>query len=343
MQTLANEKQPSVVVLGGGTGTFMMLQSLKRLPVRLTALLTMVDDGGSNKVLRDQFGLLPTSGIRQCIVALSESDTVLRELFNYRFAKGEGIAGMTFGNLFMAALADIVGSQEKAIQETQKLLRVKGQIYPISYDDAKLVARYEDGSELIGEHHIDEPPHVGNLRITHLRTEPQAHISEAAKQAIKQADYILIGPGDFYTNTVANFVVDGVVEALQSSKAQKIFVANLMTKQTETPSYTLKTFLEEIDRYYGLDYLNAVVMNNNFHFPPGAIEQYAAEHAQPVEDDMPEEWKRKITLYKEDLLADKIYGSQQGDAIARSILRHDTEKFARFFARTFLKDDTIEP
>jgi uncharacterized cofD-like protein len=333
---------PSVVVIGGGTGTFMMLQSLKHLPLRLTALLTMVDDGGSNKVLRDQFGLLPTSGIRQCIVALSENDTLLRELFNYRFSKGDGIAGMTFGNLFMAALADIVGSQEKAIAETMKLLNVKGQIYPISYDDVRLVASYEDGTEVVGEHLIDEPSHDGHLKITDLRTEPKATIGSEAKKAIENADFILLGPGDFYTNTVANFVVEGVVEALKTSKAKKIFVTNLMTKFGETYNYTATTFLEELDRYYGLAHLDTVILNNNQGFPSEALAQYAKQNARPVFDDIDDGRYRDLKVLRADLLADQVFGTQRGDVLSRSILRHDSDKFARFFSATFLSGDTIE-
>lgn len=336
------KKLPSVVVIGGGTGTFMMLQSLKRLPVHLTALLTMVDDGGSNKVLRDQFGLLPTSGIRQCIVALSENDTLLRELFNYRFNKGQGIAGMTFGNLFMAALSDIVGSQEQAIAETMKLLRVKGEIYPISYDDVRLVARYEDGSEVVGEHLIDEPSHDGRLRIVDVRTEPEATISNEAKSAIENADYIIIGPGDFYTNTVANFVVKGVVEALRESKAQKIFVTNLMTKFGETYNYTATTFLDELDKYLGIEHLNCLVLNNNQGFPSEALAQYAKQNARPVFDDIDAGRYRHLKVYRADLLADQVFDAQAGDILSRSILRHDSDKFAQFFSQTFLSGDTIE-
>lgn len=316
----------------------MMLQSLKRLPVRLTALLTMVDDGGSNKVLRDQFGLLPTSGIRQCIVALSENDTLLRELFTYRFKKGDGLAGMTFGNLFMAAVTDIVGSQQKALQETMKLLQVKGEIFPISYDDVRLVAQYEDGTEVVGEHFIDEPQHGGALRITSLSTRPKASISDEAKNAILEADFIILGPGDFYTNTVANLIVEGVSDALRASPAHKIFVMNLMTKYSETPGFTAQTFLQELERYLGLESLDSVVINNNFDFPAGALEQYAREQAVPVEDDLE---SQPVKVYREDLLADQIFGKQSGDALQRSIVRHDPEKFSQFFSRTFLSGGTM--
>ncbi|MCD8506907.1 YvcK family protein [Candidatus Woesebacteria bacterium] len=235
---------PKVAVLGGGTGTFMMLLALKQLPVEITAILTMVDDGGSNRVLRDQFGLLPSSGITQCIVALSENQSLLRELMSYRFHQGEGLSGMRFGNLFIAAITDIVGSQKQAIEEAKKLLQVKGNILPISYDDVRLVAKYEDGSEIRGEHSIDEPDdaHDGTMKIVDLRTEPEATLSEDARQAILEADFVIFGPGDFYTNTVANFVVKGVPEALHESTAKKMFFTNLMTKYGETYGYSVKPF-----------------------------------------------------------------------------------------------------
>ncbi len=333
---LMTEQRPSVVVLGGGTGTFMMLTALKRLPVDLTAILTMVDDGGSNKILRDQFGLLPTSGIRQAVVALSDDESLLRELFNYRFHQGEGIRGMTFGNLFLAALTDIVGSQKEAIEETQKLLRVRGKIMPISYDDVRLVATYADGTEIIGEHLIDEPTHTEPKRIIALRTEPLAHLSSEAEQAISRADYVILGPGDFFTNTVANFVVEGLAEALKKSPAKKIFVGNLMTKFGETPDYTLRNFLDDINQYYGLDGLDYAVVNDNLDIPAEALALYAEQKAEPVRDDVEGEDYRGVKIIRCDLIADQVFTAPKGDQLSRSILRHDAEKFARLFAEKFL-------
>src|SRR3989344_3930138 len=140
--------QKRIVVIGGGTGTFVVLRGLKEYPVELFAIVTMADSGGSNRRIRDEFGLLPTSDIRQCFVALSDENGgagLLRKLFMYRFEKGQGIAGMTMGNLFMAALSDILGSQEEAIRQTRKVLRIKGRVIPVSYTDTNLSARYEDG------------------------------------------------------------------------------------------------------------------------------------------------------------------------------------------------------
>src|SRR6478752_227955 len=161
------EKQ-HVVCIGGGTGTFVALNGLKNYPLHLSAIVTMSDSGGSNKRIRDEFGLLPTSDIRQCLIALSAEKGgtgLLRQLFMYRFEKGNGISGMTFGNLFMAALADILGSQEEAIKQTGKVLRIAGSVIPVSYTKTNLIATYEDGSTVGEEHLIDEPEHDGKLKI----------------------------------------------------------------------------------------------------------------------------------------------------------------------------------
>lgn len=327
---------PRVVVLGGGTGTYVMLQALRNTPVHLTALLTMVDDGGSNRVVRDQFGLLPTSGICQAISALSDEESLLRELFNYRFHQGENFNGMRFGNLFLAAVSDIVGSQKEGIQETLRLLKVKGDVFPISYDDVRLVAQYEDGSQVVGEHMIDEPNHDGKMRIEKLWTEPEAKLSDEAAEAMAQADFIIMGPGDFYTNTVANFVVKGTPEAMKNSKAKKIFFSNLMTKYGETYGFTLENYLEEIEKYYCLDCLDVLVVNNNMEFPAEVLEAYAKDNSVPVQNDFDQAKHSHITVYQEDLLSSAVQRKVAGDVLQRSMLRHDPAKLAAFFQKTFL-------
>lgn len=324
--------KPSVVILGGGTGTFVVAQALKNLPVHVTAILTMVDDGGSNKVLRDEFGLLPTSGIRQCIVALSENPTMLRELFTYRFHQGEGLNGMTFGNIFMAAMADIMGSQKKGIEETCKLLNVKGTILPISYCDARLVATYEDHSEIFGEHHIDDPKgegHDGTLRIEDLRTEPKCEISPEAEQAIRNADLVILGPGDFYTNTVANLVVDGVSTAIKETKGKVCFISNLMAKYGETYGYNLKDFFVDLKKYLPLDAIDYVLINNNMNFPTDLLKLYEQEHDMPIRDDITEnDIHPGVKLIRKDLLSQHVPQKDKGDALNRSMVRHDPEKIA---------------
>ena len=214
----------NIVCIGGGTGTFVVLKGLKEFYTNLSAIVTMSDSGGSNKRIRDEFGLLPTSDIRQCLVALSSENGgagLLRKLFMYRFEKGQGISGMTFGNLFMAALSDILGSQEEAIRQTGKVLNIKGQVIPVSFTDTNLVAEYEDGTTISGEHFIDEPPHDGKTKITNIYLTPHAIANPEACQAIEMADLIVLGPGDLYTSLVPNLLVKGISDSLKQSNAKK--------------------------------------------------------------------------------------------------------------------------
>ena len=181
-------KKKNIVVIGGGTGTYTVLSGLKKYPVNLSVVVSMMDSGGSNRVIRDEFGLLPTSDIRQCMVALASetSHETLRKLFTYRYNQGTGISGMSFGNLFMAALTDIYGSQEDAIKKTCETLDVQGEIIPVTYDDAHLVARYENGKQVLGEHFIDEPDEeMGKFKIAELELIPSAKANRRAIKAIR--------------------------------------------------------------------------------------------------------------------------------------------------------------
>ncbi|MGD8744650.1 MAG: YvcK family protein, partial [Candidatus Woesebacteria bacterium] len=248
-------KGKKVVAVGGGTGTFIVLSGLKKYPLELSVIVSMMDSGGSNRIIRDEFGLLPTSDIRQCMVALAskESHELLRKLFTYRYNQGTGISGMTFGNLFMAALTDLYGSQEEAIRRTCEILDVEGEIIPVTYNDSHLVARYSNGKEVLGEHLIDEPIEgdLGEHRIVDLELMPKADANKTAIKAISEADLIILGPGDLYTSIICNLVVDGISGAIKRSSAKKAFVLNLMTKYGETHKFTAQEFVNEIEEYLG--------------------------------------------------------------------------------------------
>ncbi len=326
MQT--QQKHPSVVVIGGGTGTYTILSGLREKPVHATALLTMVDDGGSNKVLRDEFGLLPTSGVRLAMVALSSQQSLLRELFTYRFHQGTGITGMTFGNLFLAAVADITGSQKRAIAETSKLLSVQGDVLPISYDDVRLVATYSDGHDVVGEHLIDEPEHDGTLRIVAMKTVPMAKIDDDAKQAILDADLVILGPGDFYTNTVANLVIGGVVDALMHTKAKVIFVMNLISKYGEAYNYKASDYIQDLGQYMPLERLNGILINSDMAYPQAALDKYVTERSIPVEDDLNTLDLPHVVIKREPIVSSEVIETQAGDRVKRSMIRHDAEKLS---------------
>jgi len=323
----AKVKLPKVVCIGGGTGTFVALRGLKMYPLSLTAIVTMSDSGGSNKRIRDEFGLLPTSDIRQCLVALSDENGgvgLMRKLFMYRFDKGEGIRGMTFGNLFMAALSDIVGSQKEAIKQTRRVLKIKGTVLPVSFTDTNLYAEYADGSIVSEEHLIDEPTHDGTLEIKRVYLEPEAEANPDAIKAINEADYILIGPGDLYTSLVPNLLVKGVPEAIAQSKAKKMYVLNLMTKYGQTYGFKASHHVHVINSLLDQQ-INFVIMNTG-ELPKEALQEYEQSQEYPVENDLPKD--APYTIIQADIVANEIVGKNESDVLVRSLIRHDSEKLA---------------
>ena len=318
-----------IVAIGGGTGTYTLVKGLHDFTdFDLTSVVTMADDGGSNKVLRDEFGLLPTSGIRQSLVALSEHEGLLRKLFEYRYYQGVGISGMTFGNLFMAAVSDIVGSQRQAIAETGKLLRIRGQVLPVSYETTSLLATYEDGTEVLGEHYIDvSGPKVRTKRIASLRAIPKITLDDEVRKAILAADYLVLGPGDLYTNTIANLVVSGVREAIESSSAKVIFVMNLMARAGETYHYTAADHLNDLAQYMDPDRLDYILVNSDTRMAPSTANAYEREGASLVVDDLGKIWHR-AHIVRAPLRSHHLPAVEKGDTLARSIVRHDQKKLA---------------
>ncbi len=312
----------------------MVLSGLRDYPVDLTAIISMVDSGGSNRILRDEFGILPTSDIRQCLVALADENgdrKILRELFTYRFHQGTGIAGMTFGNLFMAALADIYHSQERAIEETCKMLHIKGAILPITLDDVQLVARYENGHQVVGEHYIDEPHHDGKLQIVELECIPEAKAYPKAVKVIREADLVVIGPGDLYTSIVCNLVVKGIVQALKKTKGKVVFVMNLMARYGQSYRFTASDHVAILEKYLGKDVLDYVLVNKT-KLPRAILRRYKEEKAFPVKDDLgnPKDYK----IVRRDLLSSEIAKRVKGDKLRRSVVRHDPKKLATAIIKT---------
>lgn len=322
-------KNNKVVAIGGGTGTFTLLTGLKKYEdLDISAIVTMADDGGSNKVLRDEFGLLPTSGIRQAIIALSRDVTLLRKLFEYRFYRGIGISGMTFGNLFIAAVSDILGSQKEAIEETCKILGVRGHILPVSYEKTSLVATYQDGTEVLGEHYIDvSNPKVAKQKIINLRTIPKIKIDEGAKAAILHADIIIIGPGDLYTNTIANLIVSGVSDAIEASMAKVVFVMNLMSRMGETYQYKASDYLSDLSSYIRPDRIDYVILNQETSPSPAVLKKYADEGSSPVDDDLGTIW-HTAKVIRARMRASHRPEKVKGDTLLRSMVRHDPEKLS---------------
>ena len=322
--------QKKVVVIGGGTGTYTVLVGLKKYPVELSAVVSMMDSGGSNRVIRDEFGFLPTSDIRQCMVALAsdETDELFRKLFTYRYEAGTGISGMTFGNLFMAALTDIYGSQEEALNKTCELLDVKGKIIPVTFDNTHLVARYSNGQQVLGEHYIDEPSEDNaKHKIVELEVFPKALANPKASYEIEKADLIVLGPGDLYTSVLSNIVIEGIVDALRKTKAKKVLVVNLMTRHGQTDGFTARDHLREVEKYTGRGSIDICIVNKSKNYPKGVLARYHEEDAYPVKDNLGNEGKVKIV--RGDFIPKVVYEKPTSDRLIRSLIRHDPDKLAK--------------
>ena len=319
------QRLPRVVTIGGGTGSYSALLGLKKHPLKLSAIVNMIDDGGSSGVLRDELGVLPPGDVRQCLVALAESSTTLRKLFNYRFEEG-GLKGHTFGNIFLSALEKETGSFKKAISEAGKILRTRGNVVPVTFTKSVLCADLMDGTTIVGQHHVDVVEgKEERAQIKKISLKPLAKLNEDAKRAIDEADYIIIGPGDLYTSILPNILVKGVPQAIISSKAKKIFVMNLMTKYGQTTGYGTKKHFEELESYLGKGIIDFVLINSEVPRKK-VLDWYAQYEEKPVKDNLKTNGKYKIT--KADLLKDVVLKNNHADVLRRSIIRHDSKKLA---------------
>jgi len=319
----------SIVTMGGGTGTFVVLSGLRRLPdVALSAIVSAADDGGSTGRLRDAYGFLPAGDSRQALVALAEDGNALRDLFAYRFEKGE-LAGHNLGNLFLTALTDLLGSDALALDEASRILRIAGKVMPASETPGTLEAVLADGSVIRNEREIDARV-GGRARIKELALAPALPVSPAARGAIEEADLIIIGPGDLYTSSIAALLPAGMKEAVASSKARLVYVTNLFTKTGQTEDYTLREHVAEIARYAGRE--PDVILVNQNGMTADVLDKYAAEGEYPPLDDLLPSDTRVKRL---PLVSVYAVPAVPGDPLPRSLIRHDPAKLAAAIAALF--------
>ena len=319
-----------VVVIGGGTGTSVVLSGLKKYEdLEISAIVNMTDDGGSNAIVRDEFGILPLSDLRKSIIALADEryNEILRELFIYRFHNGDTFKGHTLGNLLMIAAVDIAGSEEGAVRLLEELFNTKGKIIPVTVDDVKLVARYEDGQRIVGEHLIDEM--CEDKKIESFGLDSIANITKDAQEAILEADYIVIGPGDTFTSVLACIVVDGVAEALQKTSGKLIFVSNLMTKIGQTRGLSHRDIVQIMEEYIGRK-MDSVVVNNG-DIDENLIDRYVEDGESLIVDDLIGDER----IIREDIVANTEYVKDKGDNLKRSLVRHDSEKLGKVLYQIF--------
>ncbi|GGJ05773.1 gluconeogenesis factor [Alicyclobacillus cellulosilyticus] len=271
-------RRPRIVAIGGGTGLSVILRGLKEFPVDLTAVVTVADDGGSSGRLRSDLAMPPPGDIRNCLVALADTEPLLERLLQFRFPAGEGLAGHSFGNLFLAAMTHIMGDFESAIRETSRVLAVRGRVLPAVREDVKLRAILEDGSVVEGESNI---PKAGK-RIERVELVPaDARPLPEVLQAIQEADAIVVGPGSLYTSVLPNLLVPGLADAIAASQAKKIYVCNVMTQPGETDHFTASQHVEVIYRHVGRRLFDYILVNAAS-LPEEALAKYRAQNAHPV-------------------------------------------------------------
>lgn len=320
-----NKRVPNVVVIGGGTGSFIVLSGLRDHPINLTSLVTMMDSGGSTGRLRDQLGVLPPGDLRQSLVALSKTRRVWRDLFLYRFDNGD-FDGHNFGNVFLSALEKMTGSIESALELASEVLRVQGRVLPVTLDNSHLCVRLQDGSIIKGEAYIDIEE-INRPKIVNSFLNPSAQANPNAVQAIMDADFIVMGPGDLYTSLIPNFLVDGISAAMVASNAKTIFISNLMTKTGQTDNFSVSDYISEVLKYSRRGHIDYALVNTSI--PSGdSLAWYDQSKAFLVTDDINEKSHPSTNVIRGDFISDIKYKSTPADKLKRSLLRHDSTKLA---------------
>ena len=331
---MANDDIPgaNIVVIGGGTGSFTLLQGIKRYAQNVTALVNMADDGGSTGQLRDEFGVLPPGDVRQCLVALSDSPKV-RDLFNYRFDEGS-LKGHAFGNLFLTALEKMTGSFADAVELAGEVLNVEGKVEPITLSDVALCAEGADGKPVKGEFMIAHQEIASRPKIW---LEPEAEANPAAVRAILAADLVVIAPGNLYGSLAPALVIDGIQKALHATRAKCVYVCNLVTKPGPTDGFSVVDFAGEIERLAGGAFLDYVVFNTDTPTPE-LMKKYAHDGELVVGYDIKNLKAQHYEFRGAPILAKTIWGGAQASdpiAAARSFIRHDSDAVARQLMRIY--------
>ncbi|MBS0584784.1 MAG: YvcK family protein [Verrucomicrobia bacterium] len=318
-----------VCTIGGGTGNFVVLRGLKHYNLDISAIVSMADDGGSTGILRDELGVLPAGDTRQCVVALSNSSRLMRNLMNYRFENGS-LMGHSFGNIFLSALEKVTGSFEKAVEELGKILNIRGKVIPVTTQQVRLKMVLNNRKVLEGEKEIYLSQEI-DKGYKSIFLEPHPTANPHAIDEIFNADAIVIGPGGLHTSLIANLLVEGVVEAIVKSEATKIFVVNLMNRRGQTTKFKVSDYLNEMVRFLGTDVFDYIVVNNQL--PPQELIDSYREEGELVENDMADE--RVIAL---PLLGEMVetFGK---DLMKRNLIRHDSKKLADVLTKIIMKVD----
>ena len=303
---------PRVVALGGGTGLPAVLRGLKEYTGNLTAVVTVADNGGSSGRLRGSLGILPPGDIRNCMVALADTEPLMERLFQHRFEGGE-LAGHAFGNLFLAAMEEAAGDFVSGLRASSRVLAVRGQVLPATLDQVQLEAETADGQIVRGESQIGQSrARIHRTWMVPANAEPLPETIEA----IRSADLIVLGPGSLYTSVIPNLLVKGVADEIRRSPALCVYVANVMTQPGETYHFTLQDHVDALADVLGDGVIDVVLVNNR-DVPQDLLARYREEGAEPVRGTGAAGLAGRPRVVQEDVLS------------AESVVRHDPEKLAR--------------
>jgi uncharacterized cofD-like protein len=277
-----------IVSIGGGNGLSTLLRGLKRYAkvgegiLDITAVVTVTDDGGSSGRLRRDFDVLPPGDIRNCMVALSEDETLMSKLFQFRFSNGRGLKGHSFGNLFLTAMTHLTGDFNQAVRFSAEVLKVLGHIYPSTAANVVIEATLANGKKVEGESRISRSrSRIEKVAIHPRRPKPLPETLEA----IANADLITLGPGSLFTSVIPNLLVDGIPKAIAQSRAMKAYFVNLMSQPGETTNFRASDHVAAIHRHTKRPIVDVCVVNSH-PIRGKVLDRYQANAARPVENDL---------------------------------------------------------
>lgn len=312
------EKGYRIVAIGGGTGLSTLLSGLKQFTNNITAIVTVADEGGSSGKLRKEFDVLPPGDIRNCLVALADTEPLMGELFQYRFDENSAFSGHNFGNIFILAMSKVTKDFEEAVKQSSKILLIRGQVVPATLKKVRLVAELEDGTTTLGEVQItgrENPSPVKKLSLMPQVCEP----TRSSLEAIKNADAIILGPGSLYTSVIPNLLVNSISETINNSSAIKIYVCNIMTQHGETDNYKASDHLNAIFSNTKLNKIDYCVVNNAS-APEPFIKRYAAEKAHQVAANTDDIKELGVTVIEDNLISAKDYVRHNPKRLTKTII-----------------------
>lgn len=312
---------PRVVAIGGGTGLSTLLRGIKAYTANLTAVVTVMDTGGSSGRLRTELDVLPPGDVRNCLLALAEDEERMARFMQHRFHAGEGLIGHSLGNILLAGMEQAVGGFDRAVEEASHFLSVRGKVIPSTLDRSDLAADLADGREIVGEAAIG----AARIPIRRLRLARPARAYPVALDAIARADLILVGPGSLYTSIISNLLVAGIADAIAQAPGEKMVIMNLMTEPGETNGLTASAHLDALAEHVNLRRFQAVVVNSELP-PPGILARYKDEGSEPVEDDLRGAKTMGLRVIRAPLL-------QLVEMEGRATVKHDPHMLARIVAR----------